>query len=162
MSFQNFDARIRASHLTHFLAELHDQQSREIEQHLNSQHQSGLLQHTFESIKSVASSAWAYKPVRQSTGLEEFGLDNNELGGYEELPRQSQQMRGDFVFLEHFRLQPKRDGWGAVANLDLFFTVSGGFFSNGPTAIFLTVSISVSLSLLLPSRSDAYHWQGNC
>jgi len=27
-----------------------------------------------------------------------------------------------FVFLDQFRLLPKRDGWGAVANLDLFLT----------------------------------------
>lgn len=31
--------------------------------------------------------------------------------------------RTGFVFLEQFRLVPKRDGWGAVANLDLFFSV---------------------------------------
>ena len=29
-----------------------------------------------------------------------------------------------FIVLDTFRLTPKRDGWGAVANLDLFFTVS--------------------------------------
>jgi hypothetical protein len=28
-----------------------------------------------------------------------------------------------YVFLRPFRLLPKRDGWGAVANLDLFFAV---------------------------------------
>ena len=32
--------------------------------------------------------------------------------------------KNEFVFLENFRLLPKQDGWGAVANLDLFFTVS--------------------------------------
>ena len=30
----------------------------------------------------------------------------------------------NFVFLNRFRLRPREDGWGAVANLDLFFNVS--------------------------------------
>lgn len=29
----------------------------------------------------------------------------------------------NFVFLRNFRLRPREDGWGAVANLDLFFNV---------------------------------------
>jgi len=146
--------------------ELNHQQSKEIEQHLNAQsHQNGLLQQTFESIKSAASTAtsWTYKPAQQTTGLEEFGLPNtvNEdplLTRYEELPRRPQ-MRGDFIFLEQFRLQPKRDGWGAVSNLDLFFTsLYNYYYHRGLTPIigkgivelvslFVTLWLSVFLSL---------------
>lgn len=45
-------------------------------------------------------------------------------GGYEEFPQSAPAARGGFVFLEQFRL-PRRqeDAWGAVSNLDLFFSV---------------------------------------
>lgn len=43
------------------------------------------------------------------------------MNGTPQRPRESRE-RDDFVFLDRFRLRPTADGWGAVANLDLFFS----------------------------------------
>lgn len=60
-----------------------------------------------------------YQPVpRQNNTLDDFGIPANDDPLL--APQEEEQ---DFVFLRPFRLLPKRDGWGAVANLDLFFTV---------------------------------------
>jgi len=45
----------------------------------------------------------------------------------------------DFVFLKKFRILPKSEGWGAVPNLDLFFTVRAFCFC----ASFLFSELSV-------------------
>jgi autophagy-related protein 9 len=72
-----------------------------------------------------------------TTYLEEFGipkeaplLDNDYMDytAFDEQQQRPAQQNGnprgenDFVFLPSFRLQPHRDGWGAVANLDVFFS----------------------------------------
>jgi autophagy-related protein 9 len=72
-----------------------------------------------------------------TTYLEEFGIPkeapllDNDYMDYTAFDEQQQRPahqngnpRGenDFVFLPSFRLQPHRDGWGAVANLDVFFS----------------------------------------
>ena len=44
------------------------------------------------------------------------GIGTDKAGGITE-----QEPKSNFMLLDNFRLAPKRDGWGAVANLDLFF-----------------------------------------
>jgi hypothetical protein len=68
----------------------------------------------------------------ESTTLSEFGLYpeepllQNMVHGdhfYEEFSNHTPQ-RGGFIFLDNFRLpKSEQDTWGAVSNLDLFFTV---------------------------------------
>jgi hypothetical protein len=127
----------KQAHIIPCSAELHHQQSREIQQHLNQTQQStSFLQQTVDSIRTAAERAalsFQYNPVvNQSTNLSDFGLDNDEPllqgfepgDGYEEFPHGSTPQRGGFVFLEQFRLpRGQQDAWGAVSNLDLFFSV---------------------------------------
>lgn len=88
------------------------------------------------SIVSAAERAavsFQYKPVvDESSNLSDFGLFHDEPllqgfesgDGYQEFPQTTPQ-RGGFVFLEHFRLpKAQEDTWGAVSNLDVFFSVS--------------------------------------
>jgi hypothetical protein len=115
------------------------------------------LQNAATGLSSVASAAMAAcrpqgavtteEPT--STGaphnLSDFGIqDDLRLGdpllpdyGYEPFSNQDSNSHhhrnSDFVFLEHFRLMPKREGYGAVANLDLFFSVRS---TNGKMALF--------------------------
>lgn len=42
--------------------------------------------------------------------------------------RSAQEDINNFVFLDNFRLRSRREGWGAVANLDLFFTSIYNFY----------------------------------
>jgi hypothetical protein len=61
-----------------------------------------------------------YRPVpRQDNNLDDFGI-SSENDDPLLAPQEEQQ---DFVLLRSFKILPRRDGWGAVANLDLFFTV---------------------------------------
>lgn len=66
--------------------------------------------------------------IQDDVRLEDPLLRNNY--GYEPFSNQDSdshhhhhRRNTDFVFLENFRLMPKREGYGAVANLDLFFSV---------------------------------------
>jgi hypothetical protein len=73
---------------------------------------------------------------QQPTNLADFGLDDDHGDpllpdiGYEEFPpppstQQQDQPHDSFIFLQQFRLpRPQSDAWGAVSNLDLFFSVS--------------------------------------
>lgn len=94
------------------------------------------MQQTVESIRAATERvavSFQYAPAVVNDSLAEFGLHNQEPllqgfdvgGGYEEFPQNPPTARGGgFVFLEQFRL-PRRqeDAWGAVSNLDLFFSV---------------------------------------
>ena len=62
----------------------------------------------------------AYRPVPQSN-LDEFGIPSTSNDPLLE----DQQQEQEFVLLRPFKLL-QRDGWGAVSNLDLFFTVRYG------------------------------------
>lgn len=126
-------------------AELHHQQSREIQQHLNQTQATSFLRQTVNSFVSAAERAavsFQYKPVvDDSPNLAEFGLFHGEpllqgfesADGYQEFPHNTPQ-RGGFVFLEQFRLpKAQEDAWGAVSNLDLFFSVRWfELFTNSP------------------------------
>jgi hypothetical protein len=107
--------------------ELSNQQSREIQQHhsrSNSARQSlhAVISRTTAGLSFAAGTVKqaCYRPVpRQDNTLDDFGISS---GNDDPLlaPQEEQQ---DFVLLRPFKLLPRRDGWGAVANLDLFFTV---------------------------------------
>ena len=103
------------------------------------------IQNAATNLRSVASAAIqsAYRPISTTDtpqNLSDFGIQDETRAdpllsgqdyGYEDFATNHQGgnsqdnvlPRGDYIFLDNFRLMPKRDGWGAVANLDLFFTV---------------------------------------
>ena len=59
-----------------------------------------------------------------TVGVENYnGNHSKRMDSEHQLP-QNQQNTSKFVLLDRFRLAPKREGWRAVANLDIFFTVS--------------------------------------
>mmetsp|Transcript_12819 Transcript_12819/g.27137 ORF Transcript_12819/g.27137 Transcript_12819/m.27137 type:complete len:1009 (+) Transcript_12819:43-3069(+) len=53
----------------------------------------------------------------------------------------------NFVFLNRFRLRPREDGWGAVANLDLFFNSIYNYYYHGGLAPIIGSGIVELLSL---------------
>jgi hypothetical protein len=64
-------------------------------------------------------------------GSPEEPLLSGEDDDVDEFNRRLQQQQHDapkFVLLDRFRLAPNRDGWGQVANLDLFFTSLYSYF----------------------------------
>eukprot|EP00521_Asterionellopsis_glacialis_P014348 CAMPEP_0195303288 /NCGR_PEP_ID=MMETSP0707-20130614/32546_1 /TAXON_ID=33640 /ORGANISM="Asterionellopsis glacialis, Strain CCMP134" /LENGTH=1072 /DNA_ID=CAMNT_0040366791 /DNA_START=61 /DNA_END=3279 /DNA_ORIENTATION=- len=98
--------------------------------------------------------------------------DNNKNYGYNgpASPNQTQQPRmpptqgggggegrNEFVFLQQFRLLPKKDGWGAVSNLDMFFSALYSYYYHGGLipivgkgiveliTLFFTIGLSVFL-----------------
>lgn len=88
--------------------------------------------HSILSAAERAAISFQYKPVvNESPNLSDFGLFHDEPllqgfesgDGYQEFPHAAPQ-RGGFVFLENFRLpKAQEDTWGAVSNLDVFFSV---------------------------------------
>jgi preprotein translocase subunit SecG len=71
----------------------------------------------------------------------------------------------DFVFLERFRLRPRADGWGAVANLDQFFSSLYNYYyqrglvpilANGVVQL-VTLFFTLCLSVFLFAYVD---WRG--
>lgn len=146
------------------------QQSREIRQHQSARSRQALqaaLSRTALGLQSAAVSLKSaydnYRPVSTSAQqtLDDFGIPNEDPLLHEEPPAQNP----DFVFLRPFRLLPKRDGYGAVANLDLFFTVrtySIGWmmlcwFACSDSYTCLTI---VAVQLLLSSRTGVHYWKG--
>lgn len=112
--------------------ELNHQQSREIQQHLVDTQQTSFLQQTVESLRTATdkiTSSFRYTPIDASPNLTDFGIPNDDPllqglaeEGYEEFPRRQREPTS-FVFLEQFRLPQQDAEWGAVSNLDLFFSV---------------------------------------
>lgn len=93
-------------------------------------------------FREAATEAWReaqqkqqYDSVRQPSGdayLGEFGIPTEDSAAssnndrydmeYTPLTENEQQPGGnEFVFLENFGLRPRREGWGAAGNLDLYF-----------------------------------------
>jgi hypothetical protein len=73
--------------------------------------------------------------------------------------------KDDFVFLERFRLRPRADGWGAVANLDLYFSSLYNYYyqrglvpilGNGVVQL-VTLFFTLCLSIFLFAYVD---WRG--
>lgn len=75
---------------------------------------------TAAGISSAAATirSAAYRPVPQANNLDDFGIPTTN--GDPLLVQQEEQE--EFVLLRPFKLL-QRDGWGAVSNLDLFFSV---------------------------------------
>lgn len=138
------------NHCQYNQSELSHQHSREIQQHMSKQSRGSIALQAFQNvttnIRSVASAAIhsTYQPVRNMEttpsnlsdfgiqddaradpllGQPDFGFDDFAIDHESRHPDSTAAGRAGFVFLEQFRLVPKRDGWGAVANLDLFFSV---------------------------------------
>ena len=64
-------------------------------------------------------------PQSADTYLDDFGIPKEEplLDDFQtEYTSLDQQQQNDFVFLPQFRFRPTPEGWGAVANLDLYFS----------------------------------------
>mmetsp|Transcript_15761 Transcript_15761/g.23199 ORF Transcript_15761/g.23199 Transcript_15761/m.23199 type:complete len:924 (-) Transcript_15761:113-2884(-) len=142
--------------------ELNHQQTREIEQHLSLTQSSNFLQQTVESIKSVAKRAtvnFSYKPVADtSSNLSDFGLNDEHLlmgydqQGYEEFPEtvQGGANGNSFMFLQQFRLpRSQQDGWGAVSNLDLFFSSLYSYYYHRGLMPILGTGIANLISLFV-------------
>jgi len=156
--------------------ELSHQQSREIQQHMAHPSRGSMalqaLHNAATNLRSVASAA-IYRPVhtvdQPPQNLADFGIQDEsradpllgeQVYGYEEFASGSSHLgagRSEFVFLERFRLLPRRDGWGAVANLDLFFTSLYNYYYHRGlmpilckgivelVSLFLTLALSVFL-----------------
>jgi hypothetical protein len=84
---------------------------------------------------------------------------------YPSSPPESPRQRDDFVFLERFRLRPRADGWGAVANLDLYFSSLYNYYyqrglvpilGNGVVQL-VTLFFTLCLSVFLFAYVD---WKG--
>ena len=80
-------------------------------------------------------------------------------------PPESPRQQDDFVFLERFRLRPRADGWGAVANLDLYFSSLYNYYyqrglvpilGNGVVQL-VTLFFTLCLSVFLFAYVD---WRG--
>lgn len=106
-----------------FILELNHEHTREIRQH-ESRTTSALqavMSRTAAGISSAAATlrSAAYRPVPQNNTLDDFGIPTTNG---DPLLVQQQEEEHEFVLLRPFKLL-QRDGWGAVSNLDTFFTV---------------------------------------
>ncbi|CAB9510880.1 Autophagy-related protein 9 [Seminavis robusta] len=78
------------------------------------------------------------------------------------MQQQQQQQNNAYVFLQPFRLLPQRDGWGAVADLDVFFTsLYQYYYHRGFTTLALkglveliTLFFTLGLSIFLFAAID--------
>lgn len=137
----------------YIMLELNHAQNREIRQHES--RTTSALHHVMTRTAAGFSSAMesvrnaAYRPVptqNTSNTLDDFGIpDGDPLLVQQQQQHEEEQ---EFILLRPFKLL-QRDGWGAVSNLDLFFTSLYNYYYHRGLAPILGKGVVEISSLLL-------------
>ena len=109
-------------HSSLVILELNHEHTREIRQHESRTTSAfqAVMSRTAAGLSSAAATlrSAAYRPVPQNNNLDDFGIPTTN--GDPLLVQQEEEH--EFILLRPFKLL-QREGWGAVSNLDTFFTV---------------------------------------